>query len=342
VRILHVVQEAGGGGMTQAVELARHAAARGAQVTLAVPADTDVPNVRVLPRIRAPEIFRLAREADLLHVHGARAAAWSLPALRARPSVVTFHGLHPLRRPAGRAYRTAARALVASAVAAAGAVVAVSRSEAAELESLRIGRAKIRVVRNGVPARPPIGADERATARKALGLGNGELAALFLGRLEEPKDPLAAVRAAGGLGEQGVVLLVAGDGSLSRAVRAAAAENIRLLGHRNDVWTLLAAADVLFNTSVWEGLPFSVLEAMQAGRAVLASDVAGNAEALGEAGRLVPRGDVARFRSELLSLRDAELRQRLGRQARERVAREFPLERMLAGTDEVYAELLRR
>ena len=343
-RILHVDQAGRGGGIRHVLDLARDARAAGDRVTVASPAAVAGPEgVRMvaLPRGavgRTRRILRLARHADVVHSHGARAAAWSLPALAVRPSAVTYHGLHPLRRPAGRAYRVAARALIRTTAHAATRVVCVSQAEHEELLALGIGDDLLRLVRNGVPETPRIGAAEREEAREALALAPDALVLLLLGRLTEAKAPLLALEVAAAVEDLGAVLLVAGDGELEGVVRAAAGPNVRLLGHRDDVRRLLAAADALLSTSLWEGLPLATLDAMVAGVPVVASHVPGSAEALGDAGILVSGGP-QRYREAIERLRDPALRERLAGAARERALREFSLDAMLSGMRGVYDEL---
>ncbi len=68
---------------------------------------------------------------------------------------------------------------------------------------------------------------------------------------------------------------------------------VRLLGRRDDVADLLAAADVALSTSVWEGQPVFVQEALRAGVPLVATDAGGTREVTGDAAVLVPVGDAA-------------------------------------------------
>jgi glycosyltransferase involved in cell wall biosynthesis len=347
MRIIHVVQTANGGGARLARALADHAAARGDQVTLAWPSEPDdsrstLRNV-VLPRYgRALAIARLAAGADLLHVHGARASTWSLAAMLLRPSIVTFHGLHPLRRPAGAAYRWAGRSMVRLACRLARAVICVAESEADELAAVAPRGTRIRIVRNAVAPQEPLGELERRDARAVLDLDDEALVILFAGRLRTEKGPLEAIEIVEALpAEAQAVLLLAGDGPLRAEVEEAAGQRTRVLGHVDDLRPLLAACDVVLSPSVWEGLPLGVLDAMWAGRPVVGSSIAGNAEALGDTGLLIPPNDLEGYRAALLELIDAGRRQELADAARARAAQTFSIERMLAETDQVYEEVLR-
>lgn len=84
--------------------------------------------------------------------------------------------------------------------------------------------------------------------------------------------------------------LVAGDGPLKAQLNqqiAAADLPVKLLGRREDIGALLSQADVVVQTSYWEGQPLTLREAMQAGRAIVATDVGGSAYTLAGCGQLV-------------------------------------------------------
>ena len=84
--------------------------------------------------------------------------------------------------------------------------------------------------------------------------------------------------------------LVAGDGPLKAQLNqqiATAALPVKLLGRREDIGALLSKADVVVQTSYWEGQPLTLREAMQAGRAIVATDVGGSAYTLAGCGQLV-------------------------------------------------------
>ncbi|MBW3653432.1 MAG: glycosyltransferase, partial [Actinobacteria bacterium] len=116
---------------------------------------------------------------------------------------------------------------------------------------------------------------------------------------------------------------------------------IRPLGFRRDPERLLAAADIFVLPSEREGLSFAVLEAMGHGLAMVVCDGPGNPEAVGEAGIVVPAGDVGALAAALAALaRDPARRAVLADAARERVAAQFTRERMLAGIAEAYAAAL--
>jgi glycosyltransferase involved in cell wall biosynthesis len=291
-----------------------------------------------------PALARAARRADLVHIHGDTAALLALPLLRGRPSVITTHGLHLLRRVEG-ATRAVVVAGLRVAARAADRIICTSHAERDELAALLPPSAAQRlvVVHNGIDLPPEVAPRERVPARAALGLADGDVAGLFLGELHQRKAPLHAVEAAQAARARGapLVLIVAGDGPQAAAVQSHAGPAVRPLGFRDDVPRLLAAADLMVMPSAREGLSFAVLEAMGAGLAMVVSDGPGNPEVVGDAGVIVPVGDRALLAEALAGLAtDDARRARLGAAARERVRTTFTLERLRARTYEIYRAAL--
>ncbi len=104
---------------------------------------------------------------------------------------------------------------------------------------------------------------------------------------------------------------------------------------------LLGAADLFVLPSLWEGLPYSTLEAMALGKAALVSDGPGNPDALGEAGLVFPVGDVAAMADGLGRLAgDEHLRASLGKAAASRARERFSLSAMTEATARVYERAL--
>jgi glycosyltransferase involved in cell wall biosynthesis len=158
---------------------------------------------------------------------------------------------------------------------------------------------------------------------------------LCAARLEPEKGVAVFVRAVAGArrSEPRIRGLVAGDGPERRSLeRLAQGSGVELLGVRGDVPELMAAADAVALTSDAEALPMIVLEAMAAGRPVLATDVGGTSEAVahGETGLIVPAGDVGAAEGALLELAaDPERARRMGAAGRARQRELFGGEAMV-------------
>jgi len=135
-----------------------------------------------------------------------------------------------------------------------------------------------------------------------------------------------------------------GEGRQAEALaRAAAALDgaVEMVGFRRDVAACLAAADIVALPSLQEGLGVAALEAMAAGRPVVASRVGGLAEAVvhEETGLLVPPGDPTALAAALARLaRDPDLRARLGAAGHARVLARYTATRMAEGTLACYED----
>lgn len=263
--------------------------------------------------------------ADLLHAHGDVAAALSVPARRGRPLVISSHGLHMLRR-APRFGLVLARA-----VRAARTTICESVAERDELAPFG---GRLVVIPNGIPLPPP---GDRGRVRAELGLAPHDVLGVFVGQLELRKEPLLAIDAAERAGAP-FVLALAGDGPLAAEVGARAGTAIRPLGFRGDLADILAAADVYLAPSRREGVSYALLEAMGSGLATVVADGPGSPEVVADAGIVVPAGDAAALAEAIVRLSaDPDLRRRLGDAARERVRRDFSLDRFLAATAAAYS-----
>jgi glycosyltransferase involved in cell wall biosynthesis len=116
---------------------------------------------------------------------------------------------------------------------------------------------------------------------------------------------------------------------------------VRLLGERDDVDDLLAAADAVVNTSRWEGLSLALLEALWRGRPLVVVDAPGNAEAAGDAGLVVRERDAAAVAAAIERLfAEPRLLEALSGRARARAEACFDERRMVAGTLALYDELV--
>jgi len=341
--VLHVLPHPGGGGETYVDALAGMDGYRCDRVFLA---EGPKPAGARMAIARRALSCQTLRGYDILHVHGEVAAALCLPGLAIRPSVLTLHGLNLVRRlhgPAG----AAARANLLLILRAATRTICVSHAERDDLCDL-VGGGSLRrvvVVHNGVHLRAPIAEDERATARAELRIASSAMVGAWVGALEEHKDPLTPVRAFEELARRGTeaVLLLAGDGPLRPEVETAACDGdaVRVLGFRDDVKRLFAAADVFVLSSRREGLSFALLEAMSLGVVPVVSDAPGNVEAVGDAGVVVAFGDSGALAARLFELARSSSRLTvLASRARRRVQDAFSADAMLERTRHVYEDVL--
>lgn len=333
--VLHVLPHAGGGGDTYVDVLSDMAGYAFQRVYVARRRKPGVAEIAA----GLLELRHVLRGYDILHVHGEGAAGMFLPLLAARRSVVTLHGLHLLRRVSGMRQRAAALNLSAV-LRAASRTICVSETESELLGSVIGGAAKHRVVvvHNGARLSAPVSAAGRQRLRDELGLAESDVVGIWVGSLDERRDPLAVVRAAE---ETATPLLIVGEGPLRPQVEQAVDSSVRLLGQRTDVPQLLEAADFFVLMSQREGFSFALLEAMAHGLPAIVAEVAENLEAIGDSGLPVRYGDEREIASALRRLvENDEERATLGDRARQRVADLFSADEMIARTRAVYDDVL--
>jgi glycosyltransferase involved in cell wall biosynthesis len=136
-------------------------------------------------------------------------------------------------------------------------------------------------------------------------------------------------------------LLFAGEGPLRGSVEQQAGPHIHVLGQRDDVERLLAAADFFVLMSEREGLSFALLEAMAHGLPALVAAVPENTEAIGDTGIAVPYGDEGAIAAALERLEaQPDERIQLGARARQRVSEHFGADEMIARTRALYDDVL--
>ncbi|MFJ7985478.1 GT4 family glycosyltransferase PelF [Streptomyces sp. NPDC094447] len=117
-------------------------------------------------------------------------------------------------------------------------------------------------------------------------------------------------------------------------------DGVTFEGRISDVPSAYAAGSVVMLSSISEGFPFSLIEAMSCGRATVSTDVGGVREAVGDAGIVVPPREPAVMAAAVTALlRDGARRAELGRRARQRVVDRFTLHRSVDGFRQIYREL---
>jgi len=192
--------------------------------------------------------------------------------------------------------------------------------------------------------------DDRRAVRRELGLPDDAPVVGNVGRFSAQKNPLEWVHVAAiiaGAAPQARFLLV-GDGPLRPEVQAlleqtGLAGQVVLPGLRRDVARMLAAMDVFLLTSLWEGLPRVIPQALATGLPVVATRADGSAEAVepGVTGYLCAPGDLECLAQRVLDLLAApDLRAALGANGRRTAQQEFDLNAMIAKIDALYTRLL--
>ncbi len=198
---------------------------------------------------------------------------------------------------------------------------------------------RIRTVRNSYA--PP--AEVVEITRAEASVPESDLLAFYAGRLCDGKGLEHLVEAASALA--GVTVLVAGDGPLradlesrTKALRAP----VRFLGQITEPAPYYRLADVVVLPSRMEALPMTLIEAAAFGRPSIATRVGGVPEVVegGGSGLLVDFGDVKALRAALERMKDVEVRESMGRRARQVWEERFTPARFARELSEAYSEAL--
>ncbi|WP_167148945.1 glycosyltransferase family 4 protein [Actinomyces sp. ZJ308] len=341
LRILQVSGSAAGGVRAHLADCARMLATDGHDVIIEAPAAV-LDGLEVAPaRAEALEIGprpslndtlavarlrRLGRRAHAVHAHGLRAGALAALALGRRRHgrtrlVVTLHNLTV----GGRLTTMVGERLERLIASRADLVLAVSPDLAQRARDLGAPRVELAVIPVAIPqppSEPPLPAPAAPEAWPQEGAR-----VLTVARLAPQKGLPLLLDAAAVLAQEveagslpAFTWAVAGDGpGRDQAAERIAAEHlpVTLLGRRADAPALMEAADVVVQTSLWEGQPLTIQEALRAGAAIVATDVGGTAvTARGGAVLVAPEAQtVAEAVAVLLS--DSEARSRARQSARD-------------------------
>jgi glycosyltransferase involved in cell wall biosynthesis len=355
-----------GGGERHVADLLRELPAAGIEPALVCPAGGDLTSLAEslgIPAYCAPIASGLTpagvagvRAAirsfspDLVHAHGSRAAFFArLADARARARCVyTVHGIHIDK--AGSAVRRAVFLGIERVLRPRTArFICVCASDAQKGARLGIlSHERTSVVHNGIGPLAPLLLG--GAFRTELALSEDRPLVVSVGRMHEQKDHRTLLDAWRVVIDQvpEAVLALVGGGELEGALRERAlalelGESMRFVAPRPDLASVYADADVFALSSLWEGLPYVVLEAMSAGLPIVSTSVDGIPEAVtdGECGVLVPPADPAALAEALLRvISDTAAARAMGEAGATRVVRDFSLEAMVAGTVEAYASAL--
>ncbi|MDD5119805.1 MAG: glycosyltransferase family 4 protein [Candidatus Omnitrophica bacterium] len=206
------------------------------------------------------------------------------------------------------------------------------------------------IIRYGINIKefkPDIG---RISARRALGLNETDLVAGTVACFKPQKSPLDFINIAAGIKKDlpNIKFIMVGDGLLHKdALLLLKKLNLErefiLTGWRHDVASILSALDVFVLTSLWEGLPIAVLEAMAARIPVVATDTGGIREVIenGRTGYLVAPADKPALQNRIKELLSNKARRdEFIKLAEKRVnAEEFLISKMAKDTQELYLNL---
>jgi glycosyltransferase involved in cell wall biosynthesis len=211
-------------------------------------------------------------------------------------------------------------------------------------------RDRVDVIYNGIDiAAHTSQGGERPAVRRSLGLADDHIAVIQVARLNHLKDHPTTIRALAQLVARfpQARLLVVGDGEERGKIQSLISElnlaqQVQLLGTRRDIPRLLAAADVFLLSSVSEGIPLTLIEAMAAGLPCVSTAVGGTPEVIvdGQTGLLARPGDPEDVAAKLaILLADVNLRVSMGAAGRERSRELFGDQQMHAAYQQLYRDM---
>lgn len=230
-------------------------------------------------------------------------------------------------------------------------IFSVSHIDANRMIKWGISPEKVCVLPNGIELSPFEVLEKRDVLCQQMSLNPDHPIIMQVGRLSPQKDPemfLAGARYV--LHDRSDAQLVwIGDGPLYHQVQSSirasrSQDNIHLLGRLDRAYRFMAAADVVTLTSRWEGLPYSILEAMACSKPVVSTFVNGCQEVVvdGETGYLVEAGNALDWAKRVLQLlADPRLSQSMGKEGRHRVEARYTLSAMVLKIEQTYLELIR-
>ncbi len=227
-------------------------------------------------------------------------------------------------------------------------VIVSSEQNRAEITArFHVADKNVKVMANGVEDFDTITAAEIADLKNELDIHDDKHIVSCAGRLTRQKGFGFLLEALHLLGREDAVLVMTGDGPLgphleSRAQKLGIEQAVLFTGFRNDVRKILCLSEFVVIPSLYEGQPLILLEAMAAGKAVIASRVYGLRDTVkdGETGILVDPGDPEQLTEAMGKLLDDPLLCRqMGQRGRERYEREYSLQRFHNRIEEVYVGL---
>ncbi len=291
--------------------------------------------------------------ANVVHAHSTKAGLLARPAARLAGVPVVVYSPHAFAfagaaNPVARAWIIRVERALARWT---DAVVCVSEGERQLALRARIApREKLVVIHNGIE--PSVFQRvSRAEARTNLEIEPGTPVIGFIGRLECQKGVSYLLQATARLVSlrASLLCLIVGDGALRLSLMREAeqlgiGQHVRFLGYRPDVPNILPALDVFVLPSLYEGLPYTVLEAMAAGIPVVATDVVGVGDVVrdGTTGLLVPPGDVPALSGAVQRiLDDPSLGRRLALAGQTEVGSRFTLRETVSRLESLYLALMR-
>ncbi len=216
---------------------------------------------------------------------------------------------------------------------------------------LRLGLKKTVQIANGIDCSKFANNDKRPSVRTEFGIGNETIVLGMVSSLTPEKGHRIAIEALSLLKNScNVTLLIVGDGPqksnlVEQTAAAGLQEKVIFAGKRSNIPEILSSVDIFLMPSFTEGLPMALLEAMAAGKPVIASSVGEITNVLSsqQCGKLIEPGNPHMLATSIHQfIKDTALRERTGALARERVLKKYSSIRMTQNYCRLYTLLLHK
>jgi len=230
-------------------------------------------------------------------------------------------------------------------------VIACSKKvHKSQLNDYKLPRSKVVTIENGIDGSVFEKQVDADYLEKELGIKRKRYVSITVGNLIKQKGHSFLIEAAEQVVKQrqDMMFLIVGGGKLESVLAAqiqekGLQEHVFLTGKRPDIPELLSQSDIFLLSSLWEGLPIVLLEAMAAKTAIIATDVGGNAEVVrdGQTGILIPAKNALIMAEEVLQLIDnIELKKKMSENAHRLFLEKYSVSTMMQKTESLYATLL--
>ena len=218
-------------------------------------------------------------------------------------------------------------------------------------KTIGIPEKKLLTIYNGIDLGRFPQIDRNGHYHEEWNIPTGACLVAMIARMAEQKDHETFIRAASKViasGQENVYFILVGDGPLRKKYEILVgelgiADRVRFAGARRDIWELLNHIELFVLSTLFEGCSNVIMEAMAAGKPVIATAVGGNPELIenGKTGYLVPERDADALSDRICHLlADSEKAAKMGAQGRRRIENEFSLERTVAETAALYDEVV--
>jgi len=219
-------------------------------------------------------------------------------------------------------------------------IVTIFTEGIAELSDIGISKEKITYIPNGRYA------TKKTKSKNIAGIDKTDFVIGTVSRLTPIKNHVAVIDAISKMKNKNIKFVIIGEGNykkkLERTIKhKKLEENIIFIGATENIMEIISGFDVFVHPSFAEGCPNAVLEAMSCGLPVIASDVGGHRDLLGDGtGVLVEPKDTKKLREWFeIFLENPELRKEYGKKAKEKIKNEFSLDIMLRKYEKLFEGL---